>query len=47
MLGWGIVPVVKEDLERESIKSLIQRFEHGMAGLAVQSIDEDLLARAS
>lgn len=47
MLGWGIVPVVKEDLAGESTESLIQRLEHGIHLLVEQGIDEDLLARAS
>jgi hypothetical protein len=47
MLGWGIVPVVKEDLERESLGSLIRRLEHGIAHFVDQGIDEELLARNS
>jgi hypothetical protein len=47
MLGWGIVPVVKEDLERESLDSLIRRLEHGIVHFVNQGVDEGLLARNS
>lgn len=47
MLGWGIVPVVKEDLERESLESLIRRLEQGIARFVEQGVEEELLARNS
>jgi hypothetical protein len=47
MLGWGIVPVVNEDLERESLESLIRRLEQGMARFVEQGVEEELLAGKS
>jgi hypothetical protein len=47
MLGWGIVPVVRENLEKETVDSLLKRLEQGIELLVNQGIDEDLLARAS
>ncbi|MFP3911038.1 MAG: hypothetical protein ACLFUT_03075, partial [Desulfobacteraceae bacterium] len=47
MVGWGIVPVVKEDLDGVSLDSLSRRLENGIRLLKEQGVDEEMLARAS
>lgn len=47
MVGWGIVPVVKEDLDAVSRGSLIRRLENGIRLLKEQGVDEEMLVRAS
>ncbi|MFO7985390.1 MAG: hypothetical protein R6U38_05960 [Desulfatiglandaceae bacterium] len=47
MVGWGIVPVVKEDLDAVSRGSLIRRLEKGIRLLVEQGVNQEMLVRAS
>ncbi len=47
MVGWGVVPVVKEDLARESLQGLTDRLIDAVKTLVNQGIDEQHLAQAS
>jgi len=47
MLGWGIVPVVSEWLQREQAEGLIRRLEEGIRRLVRQGIDEMMIAQSS
>jgi len=47
MLGWGIVPVIKDVLRNENVQSLVQKLEEGMGRLVKKGIDEEMLVSAS
>ncbi|MFO7962802.1 MAG: hypothetical protein R6U50_02675 [Desulfobacterales bacterium] len=47
MIGWGIVPVVPELLEKETVQSLVERLEQAINSFAQKGIDEKKLASAS
>ncbi len=47
ILAWGIVPTMAEDLEAQTVESLVERLEAGMRRLADKGIPfDDLLASA-
>ncbi len=47
MIGWGIVPVMADLLENESVSTLLERLEKGIQYFTKGGIDEEKLARAS
>lgn len=47
MIGWGIVPVIGEALQKEKLDSLAQRIEKGIGFLVQKGIDEKLLLSSS
>ena len=47
MLGWGIVPVTNELIEKENVQSLLKKLDWGFNLLVSKGIDEKLLASSS
>ena len=47
MIGWGIVPVIKDLLLKESVTSLVQKLEEGINLFVNKGIDEKLLVSSS
>ena len=47
MIGWGIVPVEKESLDKETVQSLVKRLETTIDLFVKKGIDESLLVSAS
>ena len=47
MLGWGIVPVIKDVLRNENVQSLVQKLEEGIGHFVKKGIDEEKLVSAS
>ena len=47
MIGWGIVPVIAEDLEKETAESLTSKMEKAIGLFVDQGLDEERLVEAS
>jgi len=47
MIGWGIVPVIEDLLEKETFQSLVEKLEKAIDGFVKAGIDEELLASSS
>jgi len=47
MIGWGIVPVMESLLLKESLPSLLERLEKGIAQFVQRGIDEEMLVTSS
>jgi intein/homing endonuclease len=47
MIGWGIVPVIKDILVRENVHSLVKKLEESIEFFVKNGIDEEKLARSS